>query len=185
LEKERSTKLAKKLRRKSGPDGKDEDKWSRPRGENHKGGWRLREKMGLKNDPLRYWSIVRGVRTVMDNANLDPMKHINHINQQPHGKMHQLKAEARKQMPYLGRFENDWATHEIVKTALGNRRKKIRKEKEVLGEEWTKELKAGGHSEAEDDDGSSESSDGVEDDQLEEAAEEDEGLFCGRASVEI
>jgi len=143
LEKQRkvNAKLLKKLKenKKSKQAGEaKEKKWPRPDGEASKD-FNLQEAMGLKNDKLRYLACRRAVRTAMDNAKLG----LEYMYHQPHVRTTQAKVEARTRMPYLGKFENDWATHEIMLTALGNRRKKDKAVKEELGEGWEQELDVG------------------------------------------
>jgi len=138
-EAERERQEVEKLRKKlqvQKKNAKTIHKRPRPPGENGKKGWKLIDKMGLEKDKLRYNAVLRGVRQIMDNAALNPRKY---LNKQDPGRLHQVFTEARHQFPILEAFEDDWATREIIKNALHNRRKKIRKEAEILGEDWTQE----------------------------------------------
>ncbi|KAG8915917.1 hypothetical protein FRC00_007196 [Tulasnella sp. 408] len=96
---------------------------SRPPAQIGKKGWKLRENMGFgdtDDDRLQYNQIRRGVRACMDAAGIETSKA---ITKQEVGRLFQCYTLAKEQMPFLRRFQNDWATREIIKDVLIPRRK--------------------------------------------------------------
>ncbi|KDQ14854.1 hypothetical protein BOTBODRAFT_174370 [Botryobasidium botryosum FD-172 SS1] len=93
---------------------------SKTKGE-HRRDFNLHQEMGL-GDPGRkglYLSILLTVRHLVDQAGLDPKIWFRH---QDPIKMAQIYAVARNKFPLLKQFQGDWATAEIVKQVLRNRR---------------------------------------------------------------
>ncbi|KAI0373515.1 hypothetical protein BV20DRAFT_920496, partial [Pilatotrama ljubarskyi] len=94
-------------------------------------GFNLRREMGLENKPRLYRSIQvsscilpfhctqRTIRSLVGNAGID---HRLVWRRQPKDVLGKLFRVARKRQPYLHRFVNDWATEELVKQYLKNRR---------------------------------------------------------------
>ncbi|KAJ3001435.1 hypothetical protein NUW54_g6424 [Trametes sanguinea] len=82
-------------------------------------GFNLRHAMGLGDNLKLYRSIQRTVRALVGNAGLD---HRVIWRRQPKEVIGKVLRVARKRQPYLRRFVNDWATEELAKQYLKNRR---------------------------------------------------------------
>ncbi|EJD35527.1 hypothetical protein AURDEDRAFT_130578 [Auricularia subglabra TFB-10046 SS5] len=96
----------------------DEVRIERPKGSAGKG-FSLRTEMRLNGNPLLYKRIQRTVHRCVDKAGLDEGKGIRAQDTQ---KLSNIYKAARERQPRLKRFINDWATAEMVRVLLRNRR---------------------------------------------------------------
>jgi len=94
-------------------------------------GFKLSNEMGLSDDHPQYKRIQRTVRSLVIQAGLDPLKK---WKKQPRVAVNRLFTVARQRQPYLGRFENDWATEAFAMTYLKNRRAYLKRLGETDGE---------------------------------------------------
>ncbi|TBU31205.1 hypothetical protein BD311DRAFT_752850 [Dichomitus squalens] len=101
-----------------------DDRVPRPRG-SAGDGFSLQAEMGLLDNIARYRSIQRTVRDLIGRAGLD---YHSIWRQQPKAVIGKVYRVARGRQPYLRRFVNDWATEEMVKQYLRNRRAYARRQ---------------------------------------------------------
>ncbi|KAI0668870.1 hypothetical protein C8Q78DRAFT_194550 [Trametes maxima] len=96
-------------------------------------GLKLRDEMRLQNNKPLYLNCLMTVRDLCLAGRLDWKKG---IRQQDAGKLGALYDVARAEQPYLARFENDWATAQILIQYMSNRRKNaIRKGRVIVTED--------------------------------------------------
>ncbi|KAJ6521758.1 hypothetical protein B0H19DRAFT_1371312 [Mycena capillaripes] len=120
-------KIAEHAARGAAPGGNDEDevqRLERPKGEagDKKNGFNLRVAMGLEDDAELYEAIVRAVNSNVARANLD---YTVDFRRQDAAKLAAVYKLTRKDFPYLtrSRFPLDWATAEITKQYMRNKRR--------------------------------------------------------------
>ncbi|KDQ53414.1 hypothetical protein JAAARDRAFT_61408 [Jaapia argillacea MUCL 33604] len=114
-------------------------KIAHPKGQSGRAnGFNLRRAMGLgsTNNTAKYLSILRTIRDLVTIARLDCQLDFHN---QPPGKLAEIYQLARKKQEYLENFINNWATAEIARQFLANRRKQENKDKatrelEALGQ---------------------------------------------------
>ncbi|THH18873.1 hypothetical protein EW146_g2191 [Bondarzewia mesenterica] len=99
----------------------------RPKGSagDRKNGFVIIDEMGLKDDEETYNSMIRCIHDWVLNAQLD--WRFTYRNQ-PHDKLAKIFKLARETFPTLERFQNDWATAELLKQYITNRRKYAKKQ---------------------------------------------------------
>ncbi|KZP08957.1 hypothetical protein FIBSPDRAFT_964314 [Athelia psychrophila] len=81
--------------------------------------YNLQTTMGLGGDDQRYTAIRRGVRAIADKSGMDYRVEWGKQPQELVGKIFRI---ARNRFPFLGQFSGDWATKELVKARMKNRR---------------------------------------------------------------
>ncbi|KAF9650274.1 hypothetical protein BDM02DRAFT_3185493 [Thelephora ganbajun] len=81
--------------------------------------WRLRDKMGLANDEVKYNQIIRKLRNIKNEAGF---KDGSLFNDQSKDKIVKYCKVARKEVAYLRRFKGDWATTAYLRRSFCNRR---------------------------------------------------------------
>ncbi|KIJ64979.1 hypothetical protein HYDPIDRAFT_111700 [Hydnomerulius pinastri MD-312] len=92
----------------------------KPKGQAGEKGFNLMAEMMLEDDKPSYLAILRDVRDLCHAAQLDWTIDYRH---QPPKDIGNIFDVAKKRHPYLVRFRHNWATSEIIKQFLRNRRK--------------------------------------------------------------
>ncbi|KIJ60588.1 hypothetical protein HYDPIDRAFT_32013 [Hydnomerulius pinastri MD-312] len=92
----------------------------KPKGQAGEKGFNLQDEMKLEDEKELYLAILRDVRALCFAAQLDYKIDYRH---QPPKDLGNIFDVAKRHHPYLEQFHNNWATSEIVKQFLRNRRK--------------------------------------------------------------
>ncbi|KAG1748651.1 hypothetical protein EDB19DRAFT_1905001 [Suillus lakei] len=98
---------------------------------------RLLKAMKLKNNKAEYLAIQTTVHKLCSRIDLD-FKVL--YNAQPTSSLTKLFKLAQWNHPHLEKFQNDWATVELVKQFLQNKQKANKKQKTTQMEKWEKEV---------------------------------------------
>ncbi|KAG1730525.1 uncharacterized protein EDB91DRAFT_1085400 [Suillus paluster] len=114
-------------------DGQTEKLIPRPTTANMRDGGRgrLMRAMGLEDDRNQYISIQGDVHLLCARVGLDFSTKYVH---QPAEILSKIFKLARREHPYLKRFQNDWATAEITKQYLQNKRKQSNRKRKARDE---------------------------------------------------